>query len=278
MTKTEGRNRAVELIRKSTRSHSLPAGLIASMEQDVAAKNAWLEANKPVPGDRLALAENELELHWFTWNYLNENILFRPARNTTWRSYAVEAASNYFYQGLKRLKGLATRGDTKALESFATYTLQMVEELTRFSETKPDSLTPCARKQRYWPVLKSFHPHFDVDHKSLLERLKVGESHPLNIYKGKWNPKDEIGKIALEVWERLEYLRALPYPFGAANWNQAERHAHNLPEFGPQTWPEWFKLGKQYLLETHVTKGDVLRLNQLGPPRSAGFLPTRLVQ
>jgi hypothetical protein len=189
----------------STVSNPAIARLVAYEEERAKQRAAWLEANKPrllyrghdfgAISDAALPSYHSSDLHWLTWHYVRDTF-FDPSPNTTWRDYAAEAASHNAGEGFRHLADLAFEGSAEAVVALATYTLHMVETLTTLAKTQRNAVMHFSRKQWHWPVLKSFHPHFDVDHKKLLEELKVGESNPLNIYKGKWNLNDEIGKVA----------------------------------------------------------------------------------
>jgi hypothetical protein len=253
---------------------SLPGSLYAEL--------AWLEANKPpvslpsppgplyavlerTPGSlspRRALAPNERALQRLTWDYLSGQSVWEPGPNTTWRDYAVEATGCRANECLRHLADLAADGDAKAVEALAATTLALVERLTQLADTRPDALTAFAQRQRHWPVLRSFHSHFDTNDKKskkLLDRLKVSAGHPLNLYKGKWNPSDDLGKVAVEIYDYLESLRAY------RGWAGFARESQNLPlpDFGLETWPQWFAAAKEYILRTYKTPDQVKRLNQL---------------
>jgi hypothetical protein len=236
-----------------------------------AERAAWFVANEPPSfyGPNFCSMEcesanhEELDLQRFTVEYLRRQIGWHPRCNTCWRDYAVEAAAASVHAGLCYLNSPALREDPRAAESLASFALQATKTLADLTETQFKVVKAFAETQRWWPILKSLHQHFDSDHMAILSRLEVGVRNPLNIYKGKWNPTDEVGELALGIWDRFEYLRTLPYPWGIEHWLDAERRACNLAPFSPDTCSEWCEFAEAYVRETYSTQEDVKSLNEI---------------
>jgi hypothetical protein len=266
--------------RSSANSKTGIAILTERISDKIQRQEDWLEANRPLAGDyapsaRKAGPRNRLrerhnvfapqngDLHRLTWDYLKALLHFEPAPNTTWRDYAVEAIMHSLIRGEEHLADLASQADIRALEAYADLTLKMVRSLTHFSKTERDTLVPYAERQRQWPVLRSLHPHFDTANRAILESLGVGRCNPLNIYKGRWDPNDDVGTIALDTWEQLERIRLLPYPFGFQAWREWETNARKLPEFTEESWPRWYHVAEQHVQEVFSSKEDIDRLNAM---------------
>jgi hypothetical protein len=235
-------------------------------EARAARRDAWLATNAPSLNYILE-ASDDYNAQCFTWDYLKHDLDFDPRPDTTWRDYAAEAAKWTAIKVLGHLEFLALGGDAEAVEIFAERTIHMVRKLAELENAQPTAVKSFARRQRHWPVLKSFHKGFDVDHDEVLKSLAVGQDNPLNVYKGKWRADDGLGSLALEIWDHLETLRLRAR---AAGWEppvrravEADRLARSLPAFGPTTWFKWFEVAKLYITETRQTPEAVTQLNKM---------------
>ncbi len=224
-------------------------------------REAWLESNSPSILEYIRRSSRTLELRQFTVNCLRRQTFWRPALNTTWRDYAAEAASMSLNEPLRYLKELAFSGDARAVKSFCDLALNCTKELAELTQLQLAKVQSFAHEQRYWPVLKSWHPRFDTDHKAVLLQLELGINNPLNIVKGKWDPKDDVGKIAMQLWDQFEYLRTLDVPWGYESWTRAESRARGLPEFNAETWPMWAEVAEEHIRESYKEREDIKRLN-----------------
>lgn len=242
------------------------------------ARCQWLEANRPAPvfegRSWLSTAAPQTSMEWelqrLTWHYVDDSWSMYVEPESTWRDYAVEALRERLRPSLHLLSHLAGRSEVKALEELAGIAVLATETLNRLTHLKSPSGEPLlkafAQKQIAWPILRSFHPHFDTretDAKKLLTDLTVGEKHPLNVFKGRWNPNDELGRLALKTWRHLESIRSLGIPAGWDRWMKSERDAFKLPEFSGETWIQWFEVGRRYIEETHNTPEKIAKLNTL---------------
>ncbi len=233
------------------------------------AQREWLEVNKPSKTVQEIIRlnfkpdeKNNLELKNFVWKHLTERASFKLRPKATLLDYAAEAANDRAAEALQHLQQLALKNDAVAVEALGAIALEVTATLAQLTEQGIHLIKPYAEKQRHWPILKSIHPHFDTDHKYILLRLEVGGRNPLNIYKGKWNCKDGVGKIALQTWDQIERLRVRPM-FGSEHWSELELKAHYLPDFDPDHWREWFTIAKTFILKTYKTPEKIRHLNEL---------------
>ena len=97
----------------------------------------------------------------------------------------------------------------------------------------------------------------------LLNELQQGEDCPIKIAGGRWNPKDTLGKIALETFDHFEAIRVSQKLFAITHSSKFWGRICGLSDFGSTTWPDWAELANTYVKKNHSSAKLIESLNGL---------------
>jgi hypothetical protein len=243
---------------------------------------AWLDANEPPivppgtlysqvermlsPNKRHTSTPEEWELQRYTLEYLKRQLGWHPAPNTTWRDYAVEAASRGAYDGLSHLTHLISREDQHALSSLADIATAATRTLGDLSRQAAGRVRPIARRRFLWPFLKARKERFGDEHRRTVKEIQLGDEV---LFSGdalaRTRENHITGKTAIAYLCRLEDCRKPPSYFGPYPETDWQKLATKLKPFGKGTWKAWFEVLWQAVLADysgHPEKDP--RLKQLG--------------
>ena len=226
-------------------------------EARFAERRAWLDANEPVSGYGPGICSREyanahheeLDLQRFTLDYLKGQLDWCPAPNTTWKDYAVEAASRGAYEGLRHLRLLVSRKNQHALSSLADIATEATRTLSALSRQAVGRVRPIARRRFLWPFLKARKERFGDEHKQTVKKLRLGDAVPFSEDALPRIRENNLSvKTAIAYLCQLEEYRKPPSwfgPYAKTNW---QRLAAKLKPFGKGTWEAWFEVAWQALL------------------------------
>jgi hypothetical protein len=178
-----------------------------------------------------------------------------PEPGTTVGTYAAEALAYEAMRHLSQLELLARQGESEALEAYARATRHTVQTLDSLQKKWTEPLRKMARGQPNWPVLGDPGNHQEI--KQVLSALEVGRELPFSpeaIAQLKPKAHKKAVRRAMELAMRLEewrtrapasiywYRRMIPP-------TRAESRAAQLAPFSEQSWPSWFELAWEIVLE-----------------------------
>jgi hypothetical protein len=192
-----------------------------------------------------------------------------PEPGTTVGTYAAEALAYEAMRHLSHLELLAGQGESEALEAYARATRHTVQTLESLQKKWTEPLRKVARSQPNWPVLADAGDHQEIN--QVLSALEVGRELPFSpeaIAQLKPKAHKKAVRLAMELAVRLEewrtrapasiywYRRMIPP-------TRAESRAAHLAPFCEQSWPSWFELGWEIVLEEN--RGNPERNPELRP-------------
>lgn len=147
----------------------------------------------------------------------------------------IEALTANLQRVTRHLHRLADGDDREAIELLAGHTLNCSRWLSKTRRENPKSLMPVAKKNIYWPVLKSPCIYFDdvgkldADHQKLLDDLKVGEDHPVRGQK--WRPINPLSQLVSTLFEEALNKRASYFAGILPPLSLTDKKLFALPEF-----------------------------------------------
>jgi hypothetical protein len=182
-----------------------------------AERNQLIEQLK-IEKEKSVLGSSEADLLCLTLGYLGDWQFPHPSPYITPKNVKtakLEALGANLQRCVGHLEKLTEVGDRVAIELLAQHTLHVSRWLSLMRKKNLNLLKPVARKNIFWPVLKSDCQYFDDIGKSLneadfifLRNLELGRDH---LIKGrKINLADELGVLILDLLNEVESNRATP--------------------------------------------------------------------
>jgi hypothetical protein len=237
-------------------------GLMADTEKnwrrESVKRDAWLKENEPPfvygPNNFCSreyeeLHHDELELHRHTYNALQNGLPFTPRNITSWRDYAVQAAANSVYEGLRHLQYLISKNDRNALISIADIATDATETLGKITSREVQRVRPIARHRFFWPFLKASKERFGDKHKSIAKKIQLGKFAPFSkAALDRIRKSNNSIKTAMTYLCQLEAYREPPSYFGLNVNAEWQRLAMKLKPFSRKTWDKWFDVAWQAVL------------------------------
>ncbi len=160
---------------------------------------------------------------------------------------------------LRILGWLAKEGRWGATSKFAHLVVPEMQRINNLVTEHPDSVVSYSRTLKAWPVFKSPHKDYDVNHEKLLDLLQVGIGHPYKIDKtAKWNANDAIARWANHLCTSIEIsMDGESITKSSPPW---KKQLLGLRPFGAATWEDWWQVAKHVLMDDYV---DVVKIPEL---------------
>ena len=268
---------------ESPLSNPAIVGLMAdstkNSEREIAKRNAWLKENEPPsvygPNEFCSredenLHHDELELHRHTYNALKNGLPFKPNIFTTWRHYAVKAAAESAYEGLRHLQYLVSQKDQGALMSVADIATDATGMLSEISSQAVNRVRPIARHRFFWPFLKASKERFGDKHISIVKKIQLGKFAPFSkAALDRIRNSNMAVKTAMTYLCRLEDYRKQPSYFGSNVNAEWQRLAMKLKPFSRKTWDKWFDVAWQAVLADYKDHPErIVKFKKIGNYRA----------
>jgi hypothetical protein len=180
-----------------------------------------------------------------------------PAADKTWNDFAASAMEAKIASEISDLEFLISSGNRDAIAALARLARATTSKLSSLTPANIDQLKGLACRRVNWPVLRGGSPlHGDDD--AQFKQLAVGTCAPFGceMLPGlKKKAHKAAMRIAIELLCRLDDWRTRED--GAIYWGrplfgtEAEMKARQLEAFSRETWPDWFPLAWDILLEEH---------------------------
>src|SRR5674476_349766 len=103
-------------------------------------------------------------------------------------------------------------GDPVAIQTYARLICEHVKNLNSLIGTHKKHLLPVSQMRVTWPILKSKHPHFSEDEKTILNALDVGSTTDRHLATYcRYKPAGKIARLVDELVWWIDVLKLHPF-------------------------------------------------------------------